>query len=341
MHTYSVEPGWSVLLNDIGVEPAAVLKLAGLPADLFARKEPRISAEQFYAFWSALEQLYRGADVALALASAITAEAFAPPIFAGLCSPSLTAAADRIAAYKRLIYPVTLDIEHRRGLRIRVQSRIPFSPPDVLVRFELLFWVSLARLGTREEVRPTQLILSEVPPSPEELAAFVGVDRVTVGPRPEIRFSELDARRPFLTVNDAMWNVFQPELRRRLAALTADASWEDRVHAALLTALPAGRSSLSDIIGDLKVSARSLQRWLAAEDSSFTEVLDRTRERLAMHYLTSTALSDSEIGFLIGYEELTSFHRAFRSWTGSTPGAVRSGHAGTRNQQADELRRAQ
>lgn len=341
MHTYSVEPGWNVLLNDIGVETTAVLKLAGLPADLFARKESRISAEQFYAFWSALDQLYRGPDVALALASAVTAEAFAPPIFAGLCSPSLTAAADRIAAYKRLIYPVTLDVEHGRGVRIRVQSRIPFSPPDVLVRFELLFWVSLARLGTREEVRPTQLILSEAPPSPEELAEFVGVDRVTVGPRPEIRFSELDARRPFVTANDAMWNVFEPEFRRRLAALSAEASWADRVHAALLTALPAGRGSLSGIVGDLNVSARSLQRWLAAEDCSFTEVLDRTRERLALHYLTSTALTDSEIGFLIGYEEVTSFHRAFRSWTGNTPGAARSGQVAARSRQAGALRRAQ
>lgn len=341
MHTYAVEPGWSVLLYDIGVEAAAVLKLAGLPLDLFARKEARISAEQFYDFWFALEQLYRGPDVAVALASAITAEAFAAPIFAGLCSPCLTAAADRIAAYKRLIYPVTLDIEHGRGLRIRVQSRIPFGPPDVLVRFELLFWVSLARLGTREEVRPTQLVLSEVPPSPEELAAFVGVDRVTVGSRPEIRFSELDARRPFITVNDAMWNVFEPELRRRLTALSTEASWQDRVHAALLTALPAGRGSLADIVGDLNVSARSLQRWLAAEDSSFTEVLDRTRERLAVHYLTSTDLSDSEVGFLIGYEELTSFHRAFRSWTGNTPGAVRSGQATAGNHRAGKLRRAQ
>ena len=340
MQTYSVEPGWNVLLHDIGVEAAAVLKLAGLPLDLFARKEARLTAEQFYALWSALEERYHGPDVALAMASAVTAEAFAPPIFAGLCSPCLTAAADRIAAYKRLLYPVTLDVEHGRGLSIRVQSRSPFNPPDVLVRFELLFWVSLARLGTREVIRPTHMILGKAPPSPEELAAFVGVERVTVGSRPEIRFSELDARRRFVTVNDAMWNVFEPELRRRLAALTADASWEDRVHAALLTALPAGRSSLSDIIGDLKVSARSLQRRLAAENSSFTAVLDRTRERLAMHYLTSTALSDSEIGFLIGYEELTSFHRAFRSWTGNTPGAVRSGQAATRGQQAEQLRRA-
>ncbi len=51
---------------------------------------------------------------------------------------------------------------------------------------------------------------------------------------------------------------------------------------------------------------------------------DRTRERLARHYLTTTALSDTEIAFLIGYEVVASFHRAFRSWTGSTPGQTRA-----------------
>lgn len=66
------------------------------------------------------------------------------------------------------------------------------------------------------------------------------------------------------------------------------------------------------------------QRRLAEEGTSYQGVLDRTRERLARHYLTTTALADTEIAFLIGYDELTSFRRAFRSWIGRTPGEVRA-----------------
>ncbi|QUR67719.1 helix-turn-helix domain-containing protein [Mycobacterium spongiae] len=340
MQTYSVDPGWRVVLRDLRVEVAAVLRRAGLPPDLFGRGDARLTAEQFYTLWAALEQEYQddtARDVALAVARTVTAEAFAPPIFAGLCSPTLTVAAHRIATYKRLLYPVTLAVAGAPELRIAIGSRAPFEPPPVLVRFELLFWVAFARLGTREDVRPMRLVLPEAPPDPDGLAAFIGDGRWVVGPRPEIEFTALDARRPFVTANDAMWQVFEPELRRRLTALDVDASWADRVHAALLTALPAGRRSLGDVADDLHVSRRSLQRWLAAEGYSFSDVLDRTRERLARHYLTSTGLSDTEIAFLIGYEELTSFHRAFRSWTGHTPGVVRSGHAAIGDQPEDEV----
>ncbi|HEX7322720.1 MAG TPA: AraC family transcriptional regulator ligand-binding domain-containing protein [Mycobacterium sp.] len=325
MPFYPVSPGWRVVLHDLEVPAVAVLRRAGLPADLFARPDAHLTAEQFYGLWAALEREYHGADVALAAAATVTAEAFDPPIFAGLCSPTLAVAAQRIATYKRLLYPVTLAVEHGETLSIRVQSRAAFDPPPVLVRFELLFWVAFARLATREDVRPMRLVLPEAGPDPEGLASFIGEGRAVVGPRPEVRFSTLDARRPFVTVNDSMWRIFEPELRRRLEDLDADATWADRVHAALLTALPAGRCALVDVATHLNVSSRSLQRRLAAERDSFQDVLDRTRERLARYYLTSTELSDTEIAFLIGYEELTSFHRAFRSWTGHTPGAVRSG----------------
>jgi len=45
---------------------------------------------------------------------------------------------------------------------------------------------------------------------------------------------------------------------------------------------------------------------------------------LATHYLSSSGLSMAEISFLLGYEEPTSFYRAFRAWTGKTRDAIRS-----------------
>lgn len=324
MAGYALGPGWQVVVHDLGVDAAAVLARARLPIDLLARPDARLTGEQFYTLWAALEAEFDGPDVALAVAQTVSAEAFAPPVFAGLCSPTLRVAAERIATYKRLLYPVTLDVDYDATLCIRVRSRAPFEAPPVLARFEVLFWVTFARLGTREQVRPVQLTLPTPVPDPEALAEFAGDGSVAIGKPAEIRFSALDARRPFITANEAMWHVFEPDLRQRLDSLDVDATWSARSHAALLTALPAGRGSLTEVAADLHVSPRSLQRRLAAEGDTFQEVLDRTRERLARHYLTTTGLSDTEIAFLIGYDEQTSFHRAFRSWTGSTPGEARS-----------------
>lgn len=73
------------------------------------------------------------------------------------------------------------------------------------------------------------------------------------------------------------------------------------------------------------VSSRTLQRRLASEGVSFREVLQATRELLARHYLTNTQLTYAEVAFLIGFDEPTSFFRAFREWTGETPERVRQG----------------
>ena len=100
-----------------------------------------------------------------------------------------------------------------------------------------------------------------------------------------------------------------------------------RVHGALLELLPSGHPTMDGVARALAVSTRTLQRRLREEGTSYRAVLGQTRESLARHYLTSSALSTAEISFLLGYEEPNSFYRAFRGWTGETPDAVRSATA--------------
>ncbi|MEM9654001.1 MAG: helix-turn-helix domain-containing protein, partial [Actinomycetota bacterium] len=71
-------------------------------------------------------------------------------------------------------------------------------------------------------------------------------------------------------------------------------------------------------------STRTLQRRLSEEGTSFQSVLNATRESLARHYLVNGGLAAGEIAFLLGYEEPSSFYRAFHSWTGQTPERVRA-----------------
>ena len=71
------------------------------------------------------------------------------------------------------------------------------------------------------------------------------------------------------------------------------------------------------------MSGRTLQRRLADEGVSFRTIIQATREKLARHYLTSTQLSYGEVAFLLGFDEPSSFFRAFRDWTGNTPESVR------------------
>jgi AraC-like DNA-binding protein len=99
------------------------------------------------------------------------------------------------------------------------------------------------------------------------------------------------------------------------------------VRAALLELLPSGRTSLGDAAQRLAMSARTLQRRLGEDGTSFQAVLDETRRELALHYLQRTAISSGEISFLLGFSDPSSFFRAFHGWTGLTPERARGASA--------------
>lgn len=196
------------------------------------------------------------------------------------------------------------------------------APPQ-LAAAEMVFWVALARIATRHDVRPVRAVDPWLPAEHAGLDDYLGVE-VHKGQTHAITFAPADANRPFLTENEQLWRFFAPELRRRLSDLQATASVADRVRAALHETLPAGGSSMTAVTRHLAVSNRTLQRQLKLEGTSFQEILATTRENLARHYLGNSTMRIAEIAYLLGYDDTNSFYRAFRTWTGTTPDALRT-----------------
>lgn len=75
---------------------------------------------------------------------------------------------------------------------------------------------------------------------------------------------------------------------------------------------------------ELGLSARTLQRRLAEEGTSFRALLDEVREQLAQELLVTGGLTVGEVARRLGYVEVSSFSQAFRRWKGVGPRAYRS-----------------
>ncbi len=321
---YSIDPGWRVLWRDLGVSWTDVLKAAALPEDLLARESQTLSAVEYFALFRALESAAKDPLLPVKIVERYAVESFQPPLFAALCSPNLGVACERLAQYKRLIGPMKLTVRAEDALRIELRwTSVIERPPAGLVLTELAFLVRLARIATREPVRATAVTLADADaPIAPGLSEFFGAE-VRRGERHSVTFSREDAALPFLTANAGMWAVFEPELRRRLMDLDGAATLRERVRAALLELLPSGRTSLGDAAQRLAMSARTLQRRLGEDGTSFQAVLDETRRELALHYLQRTAITSGEISFLLGFADPSSFFRAFHGWTGLTPERAR------------------
>ncbi len=325
--TFTIDMAWLLLLKDLGVRPEHVLKKAALPEDLFSRPERGLTTAEYFRFWQSLEETLDNPRFPLLLVETVTAESFVPPIFAALCSKNMAQASERLAKYKTLIAPMRLDITLS-------QDRFTLSPqwldatdtiPFAVVAAELAFLMRLIRLGTREPIKALAVGMPLLPASSSVLAYadFFGA-AVQHSPAPYLTIVLSDAEMPFLTANDGMWQVFEPELRKRLSELNDTASMGERVQALLLELLPSGDVRIQTVARRLAMSPRTLQRRLDDEHESFRALVNHTRERLARHYLSQTSLTSGEISFLLGFEDPNSFYRAFHDWTGSTPDAMRT-----------------
>ncbi len=88
----------------------------------------------------------------------------------------------------------------------------------------------------------------------------------------------------------------------------------------LVQTLPSGRSDQDTVARRLARSRSTLQRQLTSEGTSYREILDKTRLALAERYLVEGDHTQAQIAFMVGFADQSNFARAFKRWTGVSPG---------------------
>ncbi|WP_315805326.1 AraC family transcriptional regulator [Bradyrhizobium sp. SZCCHNS3002] len=97
-----------------------------------------------------------------------------------------------------------------------------------------------------------------------------------------------------------------------------------RARVAIAKLLPDGSPLRSAIAAALGLSDRTFQRRLADEGISFSDLVDETRRELAQRHLADQRLSLTDIGYLLGYADQSTFFRASNRWFGESPGEYRA-----------------
>jgi len=321
---FILDPGWLVLLTELGIDSTEVLIRAGLPGDLLVQKAPALEAEDYFRLWDALIETEGNPSLPLKMGQSVSVEAFHPAFFAGLCSPNFNVAMRRIGKFKRLAGPLIYKIsKNLNSTTIIVDCPNVENPlPDSLIAFELVFIVYFGRLGTRQNMKPVSVTSSIKLPNLDLYTEYFGIT-TQKGRINGVTFSSFDADRSFVTENAGMWNFFEHGLRKRLSDLKEEESFTVRVNSSLLELLPSGQASIEAVVQKLAISKRTLQRRLSEESTTFNNELSKTREKLARYYLAQSEMSGAQISYLLGFEDPNSFFRAFHSWTGLTPKQMR------------------
>ncbi|QOY87080.1 AraC family transcriptional regulator [Paludibaculum fermentans] len=308
-------------LEELGVQPAAILRQAGLPSGLFDHPKPAVSTEEFFALWQAIGEVSRDPAIGVKIGTEQRIERYDPIAIAALYAPSFSEALHRMARFKQLTCPEEIRIiSGARETSVQFLWLLATIPePSILVDLCFAWVVTIARRGTGTPLSPTRLRLTRARDDQAFLAEYFGCLIEYEAGENAICFHNADLARPFLTHNAELFSMIAPQLEQELNQRDAELSFPDRVRATLKQQLAGQRPTVQILASALNMSVRSLQRRLTTDGSSFQQVLEDARRELARHYLVHSALELNETAYLLGYEDANSFVRAFRCWEGIPP----------------------
>lgn len=321
----TIPPFVAKMVESIGVNLEDLMRSVG------ASTTPRdgrvtINTSQFFALWNAVAASGVPPEFGLKLPLSAPSHHFDVASTSALLSPTFGEALTRLARYKRLTCPEDIEVS-----LVDKEAQVRFiwlcataSIPTFVVDAAFSWLCRLAEIGSAGVVKPTRIEVSRTESSKELLTRHFGCEVKFNAPRDILIFDKgaLDTR--FTSHHPQMLELMIPGLEAALRERSTTQTLTERVRILLVKSMHGRRPSVDVVAKELCVSARTLQRKLEDEGTSYQRILDDVRQETARHLLASTDLDTGEIAFVLGFEELNSFTRAFQGWEGTSPSRWRS-----------------
>jgi AraC-like DNA-binding protein len=279
--------------------------------------------------WAILVE--RSGDPAIALVAAQRVERgyFGVIDYAVRSSPNVSAAVAAAARLFRLANTqgaIAVSQEGELAVVERVLSGDEGQElPRQAAEYALASMVQTFRLAVAEPWRLTRVSFRyERPEHAGALEQFFATDIQFGAQRDALFIHQSVLELPMREPDSTLAALIESHARSLIAALPSDPSLAEDVRSIVLKELAGGQVSADHVARRLGLSTRSLHRQLSAAGTSFRKLLDDARRELADSYLRRGRLALGEIAYLLGYSDVTAFHRAFKGWTGKTPAAYRA-----------------
>jgi AraC-like DNA-binding protein len=308
-------------LEEVGLSPETVLRLAGLPRGLFNLDRILVSTEEFFALHQGIAEASNDPAFGLKLGTEERVERYDPVKLAALSARSFRDAVGRLSRYKQLTCPEEIRLVERRN-----ESAVQFvwllaheQEPPLLVDVCFAWIVALAQRGTGRPLHANRVEFQRAPANREMYEAHFQCPVKFKASQNALIFSESDVDLPFVTYNADLLATVAPQLETELREQLAQKNFREQAKGILKQLLAGQRPGIQDLARELHLSTRTLQRRLTEHDITFQRLLDEARRELARHYLLHSPRDLNETAYLLGYEDANSFFRAFHHWEGTSP----------------------
>ena len=219
---------------------------------------------------------------------------------------------------------LTIDLsEDDSFFYVQLNAHIPASNEAFREDMQLSATVKFCRTIAGNDFNPARVCFRQK--QPENCAYYYelfrcpiefGADETTFVLRRE------DADRRLTGSNDELARLNEHIVIKYLAH-NAREDIVNRTKTAILDELCNGGVTEKSIASELHMTPRNLHRKLQKHDTSFKQILTEVRKDLALQYIQDRSKTLTEISFLLGFSEVSSFSRAFKGWTGKPPSEAR------------------
>lgn len=314
-----------------GVSPDAVCQSAGISSDLLTKPDEKVVGEISQKVWQTAEELLGDADIGLHLGEQIHPSTLGLVGFVMLSCATLGEALEKLIRYTNLLTDGVQGKLVKKGLLAEIEIEIIrdrrnylLETPRQPIETSFSAIATIVRILAGKPFPIREMLFGH--PRPAEISEH---NRIFSAP---VLFSQTSNKMifaadaleyPILLANPDLLSSFEAQAEESLNRLKNQETRSMQVHQKIIKRLTAELPNITEVARELGLSERSLQRELAAENTSFRELLDEARRELAIKHLQNEKVSVAEISFLLGFSEPSAFHRFFKRQTGKTPNAFR------------------
>ena len=320
---------WFDELNRQGIASAQLEEKTGLDYNQLGDIDARIPLEQHYKLMDLGIELTNNPALALQMGENFVPERLGVVGHVFMNCPTLREAGNQVIRYTKLICEVShlaLEEDEKYAKLIHL-IEVPEYDSIPSTEISLATAITMVRVFAGKPVNPVSVHFQHAPPA--HLAEY---ERIFQAPmlfnQPENRMvmekKVLDYR--LASYNPYLHEILIKHANELLDQLHSGENLQDQVRAFIFDHLPSGEVDIEMVALHLNMSRWTLTRKLKEEGTSFQELFKQMRKKMAMNYLQIKQFSISEVAFLLGFSEPSTFHRAFKSWAGQSPGEFRKAH---------------
>lgn len=311
------------MLEKYNVDPEPVFKQVHLNPALMHMPGERYSLRKINELWEEMARRINDPCFGLTAATCWHPSHFGTMGYAMLVSKSLRITLERLIRFHRVISDADFGELHEDNatnslvFTLKYQDESPYSCGR---EDAALAWImSLLRVNFHKDLVPVSVHLTHSQPDCsgkyyEFFQSPVYFDS------PVCRLSlSLDVVDRILSSSNEELAKFGDQAMTAYVASLDKGTEITHIKKIIIENMPSGNVTVEQVAGELGINTRKLQRLLQDKGTTFLALLNDTRMDIAKGYIRDKNMDLTEVAFLLGFAELSTFSRSFKRWTGKSP----------------------